>query len=298
MVSSPKLLPPIEQGLVVEISEKTITVNGLPVHYWEAGEDNGRALLLVHGAIGDAELHWKEVILPLAESYRVLAPDLPGYGGSAALPTTSASALVQWLHDFFNALELEQAVVMSSSIGALPARLFASTYPIHTTALIMINGGALPNAPSWLPTLARMPLIGQLMSRMFGRMTNSRRSLGRMIFVKDVLTDEFVQQVEANASNGARLMLGILLHPLPEERTPRVPTLLLWGANDVMTPLDDAEALKKDIPGAKLSAVADCGAMPQLEATDVFVYQVNYFLEHLSHPPKSNLPGVGMLKPK
>ena len=280
------------------MSEKTITVNGLPVHYWEAGEDNERTLMLIHGAVGDANLHWKEVVQPFAETYHIFAPDLPGYGSSAALPELNANALLQWLHSFFDALELEQAVLISNSIGALPARLFASAYPIRTTALVMINGGALPNSPSWLPTLARLPLISQLVFRMFGRMTNSRRSLDRMIFVKDVLTDEFVQQVQANASNGARLMLGLLLSPLPEARTPRVPTLLLWGANDEMTPMDDAEALKKDIPGAQLSAVADCGAMPQLEASDVFVYQVNYYLERLSQPPKSNLPGAGMLKPK
>jgi pimeloyl-ACP methyl ester carboxylesterase len=280
------------------VSEKTITVNGLPVHYWEAGEDNDRALMLVHGAVGDATLHWKETIPLLAETYHVYAPDLPGYGDSAALPELNANTLLQWLHGFFDALELEQAVVIGNSIGALPARLFAAAYPIRTAALILVNGGALPNAPSWLPTAANLPVVGQLVFRMFGRMNNSRRSLERMIFVKDVLTDEFVQQVQANASNGARLMLGLLLHPMPEAHTPRVPTLLLWGANDEMTPLDDAEALKKDIPGAQLSAVADCGAMPQLEASDVFVYQVNYYLERLSHPPKANLPGAGMLKPK
>lgn len=282
----------------MNVSEKTITVKGLPVHYWEAGEDNERTLLLIHGAVGDANLHWKEVILPLAENYRVVAPDLPGYGGSAALPETSASALIEWLLGFFDAIELEQAVIISNSIGALPARLFAAAYPVRTTALVLINGGALPNAPSWLPTLARLPILSQFVSGMFGRMTNSRRSLERMIFVKDVLTDEFVQNVQKNAANGANLMLGMLLYPLPEERTPHVPTLLLWGTNDEMTPLSDAEALKKDIPGAQLSAVADCGAMPQLEASDVFVYQVNYYLDRLSRPPKSDLPGAGMLKPK
>ena len=280
------------------MSEKTITVNGFPVHYWEAGEENENVLMLLHGAVGDANLHWKEVLPLLAETYHVYAPDLPGYGGSALLPEMSVNALLQWLLNLFDALELEKAVLIGNSIGALPARLFAAAYPVRTAALILVNGGALPNSPSWLPTVAKLPLIGQIVFSAFGRLTNSRRSLDRMIFVKEVLTGEFVQEVQANARNGARLMLGMLLHPLPETCTPRVPTLLLWGANDEMTPLDDAEALKKDIPGAQLSVIADCGAMPQLEASDVFVYQVNYYLEHLSQPPKPNLPGAGMLKPK
>jgi pimeloyl-ACP methyl ester carboxylesterase len=268
------------------------------VHYWEAGKGNEPTLLLLHGGIGDAELHWKEVVLPLAETFHVFAPDLPGYGGTAALPEMSVSALVAWLYALLNTLNLEQAVIIGNSIGAVPARLFAAAHSHSVPALILINGGSLPNAPSWLPILARIPGVDQLIFSFFGRMMTSRRSLERMVYVKDVLTDEFVQRVQANTRNGARLMRGMLIYPLPPERTPKVPTLLLWGANDEMTPLVDAEALKKDIPGAKLSPVADCGAMPQLEATDVFVYQVNYFLEHLNHPPKSGLPGVGMLTPK
>jgi pimeloyl-ACP methyl ester carboxylesterase len=292
------LRPLIEQERDVDISQKTITLNTLPAHYLEAGAGNERTMLLLHGGVGDAELHWKEVMLPLAESFHVIAPDLPGYGGTAVLPEMSMSALVEWLFALFNALNLEQAVVIGNSIGAVPARLFASAHSANTSGLILINGGALPHAPAWLPALARIPGIEQLLFFFFGRMVTSRRSLERMIYVKSVLTDEFVKHVQTNTPNGARLMRGMLVYPLPEERTPHVPTLLLWGSNDEMTPIEDAEALKKDIPGAKLSPIADCGAMPQLEATDVFVYQVNYFLDHLGSPPKSNLPGVGMLTPR
>jgi pimeloyl-ACP methyl ester carboxylesterase len=255
-------------------------------------------LLLLHGGLGDAELHWKEAIPPLGETYHVFAPDLPGFGGTAPLPDMSMSTLLDWLRALLDALNLEQAVIIGNSVGALPARLLAAAHPHYTPALILVNGGAIPNPPPILMFLLRIRVVDRLLLALFGRMWTSRRSLERMIFVKDVLTDEFVQRVQANARNGALLMRAMLVHPIPEERVPRIPTLLLWGANDEMTPLVDAEALKKDIPGAKLSEVADCGGMPQLEATDVFVYQVNYFLQRITRPPETGLPGVGMLKSK
>jgi pimeloyl-ACP methyl ester carboxylesterase len=282
----------------VTIQEKTIPVNGLPVSYLEAGETNGRVLLLLHGEIGNASLHWREIIPELAESYHVLAPNLPGYDGSAPLPDISVSALVEWLRAFLDTLGLEQAVVVGGSVSALPARLLAAAYPQYTPAIILVNGGAVPNTPPLLPVLARIPGVSQLLFYLFGRSTVSRSSLESMFFNKAVLTDEFVQQAHASAPAFARLMHGLLISPVPKERTPRVPTLLLWGSDDTMAPLDDAEALKKEIPGAKLSAVADCGHLPQIETTDVFVYQINYFLERLSRPPRSDLPGAGILTPK
>lgn len=282
----------------MDIQEKTTTVNGLPVSYREAGEDNGRALLLIHGEIGDADLHWREVFPELAETYRVIAPNLPGYNGTAPLPEMSMSALVDWLRDFLNALKLEQAVIAGASVSALLARLFSAAYPQYTPAIILINGGAVPNAPPLLPLLARIPGISHLMFYLLGLSTVTRGSLEALFFDKGLMTDEFVQTAQNSAPAFARLMQGTLIYPIPKERTPRVPTLLLWGADDALAPIEDAEALNREIPGARLSAVADCGHLPQIETTDVFVYQVNYFLGRLSRPPSEHLPGVGMLNPK
>lgn len=279
-------------------NEKTVTLNGLPVHYWEAGAENGRPLLLIHSGLGDADLHWRDVIPQFAETYHVLAPDLPGYGGSALLPDMSAGALVRWLHDFLEAVGIEQAVVIGSSLGALYARLFAAAYPKVTPAVVLVNGGAIPGLPRFGQLLIRLPGLGGLLFQMMGRSATSASSVQSMVVTKDTLADDFARRVQSHAPNFARLMQGLFYHPIPAERTPLVPTLLLWGADDPMAPISDAEALKREIPGAKLSPIAECGHLPQLEVPDVFVYQVNYFLGRISRPPKADLPGVSMLSPK
>lgn len=267
---------------------KTIAINGRPARYWEAGAENGRTLLLIHGGVGDARINWCEVMPTLAETFRVIAPDLPGFGESAPLADVSAGAQIIWLKALLNALEIEQAVPIGVSFGALLARLFASTYPEVAPAVILVNGGALPNISRGLSILSRLPLVsGVLFSAMAGSAV-SRAHLESIVTNKTAITDELFANAQANKPALARLMQGLISRPLPEQRVPIVPIMLLWGESDPTAPLEDAEHLCANLPGAALSPIADCGQMPQLEVGEVFAFQVIHFLERLSRP--SHLP--------
>jgi 2-hydroxymuconate-semialdehyde hydrolase len=277
-------------------SDKMIDVEGLPVHYLESGEGNGRALLLLHGGIGDTRANWSQVLPPLAEKFHVFAPDLPGFGETAVLPDLSIEKLVHWLRALLEALEQTEAVVVGASVGGLLARLFAAAEPQYVPAIILINGGTMPQFPGFLPSLVRSPLIGDLALRLFGPTPYSSQALDRLIFVKEALTDELRESGRAAAPAFAGLMRSLVLYSYPDKQPPPVPTLLLWGANDPAMPLALAERLQVEIPGAVLSPVAECGHMPQIEASEAFVFQVTAFLEGLSRARQTNLPGVGMLR--
>jgi len=83
-----------------------ITINGINTRYYEAGQPHKRAMLLLHGGFGAAQLHWSGVLEHFYEYY-VIAPDLPGYGGSAPLPSMRIADLVTWAHDLLEALGLD-----------------------------------------------------------------------------------------------------------------------------------------------------------------------------------------------
>src|SRR5688500_16708615 len=100
----------------MEISEKTISLDGLNVHYLEAGEGRQRTLLLIHGGIGDARLHWEAAMPALAEDYHVVAPNLPGFGKSNTLPRMDTQAMLNWLKSFLDKQQIEQAVVIGNSL--------------------------------------------------------------------------------------------------------------------------------------------------------------------------------------
>jgi pimeloyl-ACP methyl ester carboxylesterase len=149
--------------------------------------------------------------------------------------------------------------------------------------------------PPVFSALARIPLISQLFFAQFGRMGTSPATLKRMIHVPEVLTDSFTNEVRAASGGFARLMKMLFASPMPEKQAPIVPTLILWGADDQLTSVSDAEAIKASIPGAILTTIADCGHMPQLETPDVFVWQVNTFLDNLSRPTQPSRSGPTIL---
>jgi pimeloyl-ACP methyl ester carboxylesterase len=276
--------------------EKTISVNGRSVRYWQDGVANSRVLLLLHGGIGDAHLNWSPGAPALVEHFRVIAPDLPGFGATAALPTMSVESLLEWIKQFLDALGIEQVALGGHAFGALLARLFAAAYPPYVVALIMVNGGTIPNIPPVIRVLARIPLIGRSVFYLLARSTVSPNELARLVRAQGVLNDEFAAQVRANLPGFAAMMRLLAVHPMPQKRTPPVPTLLLWGADDEIVTLKEAERIKGTLGDAMLSPIADCANMPHVEASEVFAWQVIQFIETRNRPSKPDLPGVGKLR--
>ena len=85
----------------MSVGEYEFTLNNRKVTYYEAGLHHSRSILLLHGGIGDAKHNWYDVIPQLAEDYHVLAPNLPGFGGSENLARhRDLSDITAWLIDF------------------------------------------------------------------------------------------------------------------------------------------------------------------------------------------------------
>jgi len=279
----------------METSDKLTRVNGLSVQFLEAGEGRPRTLLLIHGGIGDARLHWEPALAALAEDFHILAPDLPGFGKSDALPRMQTEAMLNWIKAFLESQAVEQAVVIGNSLGGLLARLFAAANPQVVPAVILMNGGGVPDLPGFFRLLERIPGVSQGIFYMLGKTATSPATLKTMFHTEARLTADFLKQAKAAGAGYARMMRMYVGSPMPVAQTPLMPTLILWGANDQLATLKEAEAIKASIPGSTLTEIADCGHMPQLETMDVFVWQVNTFLEKLRRPTQTNRPGAKML---
>lgn len=263
------------------LTEQTVKLKDQVVHYWHSGDVQQLPILLLHGAIGNAWTQWAEVIPFLSDEYRLIAPDLPGYGQSDPLPDMRLEALIAWVDQLLTALEINEAVIIGNSFGALLGRLLAAQKPQRVPALIMCNGGVIPVVPPLARTLAQMPIMGRFLFHRISKSTLSKSNLESVIRVQSVLTPQFYAQVRANQPSLRRLMQALTVSTIPSERIPAIPVLLLWGEEDSISPLVVAKHIQNEIPGAQLAPIAETGHLPQVEAPEVFASQVRLFLRNL-----------------
>ena len=199
----------------------------------KSGERNSRSLLLIHGGFGDATLHWESVLPLLAETFHVLAPDLPGFGQSQPLPVRRTDVLLHWIKSFIDAHQLEQVVLVGNSFGALLVRLFAAANPKYAPAVILINGGGVPDLPAFFKLIEKIPGLSTIIFAQFGKMATDPGALQKLIHIKPVLTDTFYAGAKGASQSFGRMMQMLVSSGIPSERTPLVPTLILWGVEDL-----------------------------------------------------------------
>lgn len=259
-----------------------IEVDGVRVHYQEVGDPNAPPMFLIHG-FAASNLVWSKVFLELAATgFRVIAPDLPGYGYSGKprhLDYTIASQ-AKMVFSLVSQLGISRAVLVGSSYGAAIAATMALDHPALVEKLVLV-GAVTNNRPTryLLMRLFSSPIIGDILSPL---VVGSRRLLRlRMKRVYDKhswVLDE--RRVDARhlplATRGAHRAIIRTVRRWDAERVSRdahqlkQPTLLLWGDTDREVPLRDGERLHEEIPHSRLVVFRECGHLPQEEYPEAF----------------------------
>jgi pimeloyl-ACP methyl ester carboxylesterase len=245
-----------------------ITLSGHAIHFWKGGA--GPGLLLLHAAWGDAEMSWSRVWDQLFHSFTVVAPDLPGFGRSAPLLKPSLSAIAQKLKELIDALHLGQVIVVGNSLSAAVAIQIADEYPKAVSRLVLVNGGYMPLIPGPLRKVIALPIVNQSFRRLIRHFTFSPQTVKRSFADPSRLPAGFFEKIQENARAYARISFDIVMNMTEPQARPSVPTLLVWGARDGLATMNQAEALRQWIPGAKFVTIEDAGHMPQVEQPQEF----------------------------
>src|SRR6185436_12657812 len=266
-----------------------VEVDGVRLHYQEAGDPEAPPMILIHG-FAASNLVWSKVFLEFAAAgYRVIAPDLPGYGYSAKprhLDYTIARQ-AEMVVSFLKQLNIDGAVLVGSSYGAAIAAMIALDHPALVEKLVMV-GAVNNNKPTryLLMRLFGSPIIGDILSPL---LVGSRRLLRlRMKRVYDRhswVLDE--RRVDARhlplRTRGAHRAIIRTVRRWDAERVSRdahlltQPTLLLWGDTDREVPLSDGQRLHEAIAGSRLIVFRECGHLPHEEYPEAFTKVVSDF---------------------
>ncbi|HVO51036.1 MAG TPA: alpha/beta hydrolase [Thermoanaerobaculia bacterium] len=140
------LAGPVAAAPSVPVESRTVSVDGLAMHYLAAGR--GEPLILLHGYAETSRM-WRPLIPSLAGRFRILAPDLPGIGDSGipadGLDMKAAAARI---HAFARSLGVEKARVVGHDIGLMVAYAYAAQFPAETEKLVLMDA-FLPGVGGW-----------------------------------------------------------------------------------------------------------------------------------------------------
>jgi pimeloyl-ACP methyl ester carboxylesterase len=256
------------------LHSKYIDIDGTAVHYLHTGPttlpdvppalDRGALLVLLHAAGSTAGM-WRRQLIGLESEHSAVAIDLPGHGRSSGIDgpgsvEESAAVVLRVLE----ALRLRPSVLVGRSMGGAVALVVAARAPERVRGLVLACSAVRFTLTDEMLASARDVARGRL-PQQFTTDTFSTATgidLMREAWMEQVKTDPRVRLTDLLA---CRAFDGRPLLP-----TIRVPTLVVAGADDGITPVTQAEELAASIAGARLEVIAQAGHQAPLEQSERF----------------------------
>ncbi|WP_049926937.1 alpha/beta fold hydrolase [Halopiger goleimassiliensis] len=267
-------------------NQETTTVavdeHDLEVAYYDEGE--GEPVLLCHG-IPTSSFLWRDVAPPLTDEYRVIVPDMVGYGNSAMHDGFDRSIRAQeaMIDGLVDDLALERVTFVGHDLGGGVGLRYAAHEPNTVTNLVLSNAVCYDSWPIETILELGLPATSKEMS------VDDARNLLEKIFRNtryDDPSEEFVDGMlapwdseEAIVSLSRNAIGTNTSHTTeidPSEISAR--TLLLWGSEDEFQGIEYAERLSDDIPDAELVGVAEASHWVMADRPDRYGDQLREFL--------------------
>lgn len=256
------------------------------MHYVAVG-DAGAPLLLIHGFGGCLE-NWRALLSSLGRRFRVYAIDLPGFGRSDALPPRYRfEDVVQAVGSFIKTFDLASLTVVGHSLGGTVAVEVARLNQSRVDRLVLIDSaGAQATTPFDRPLMS-LALRFQALGRLTIRVLTSRRAFPRV--ARRMVADED----RLNKEQLAALRAGVRQMHLPStvraswvvdrflERVAQVPclTLVLWGAQDQVIPVEQGVAIFKRLQHGQMQVIEACGHVMPMECPEEMLGALLQFLQ-------------------
>jgi abhydrolase domain-containing protein 6 len=242
-------------------SEHTVDVRGLPMRYFESFPDTSRpapeTLVLVHG-FGDSAETWSLMVPRLRGEWRILAPDLVGFGRTPIPPEgMSFSVLTEYLGRFLDEVGAQKITLVGNSLGGAVAIRYAAEHPEMVDHLFLLDSAGLHGEA----TIAAV----QPKTREEARQTVLNVSGTNYRHLPRFILDDVVRRAQEPARQQYRESdePTDVLRYLPQIEAP---TTIVWGERDGLIPTEHADRMHEAIEGSELIVLPDTGHVPQLQA--------------------------------
>ncbi len=286
-------------GLSAYKSSQRLPEDDLEMFYYEAGRPTQPTLMMIHG-LGDEADTWRHVITPLADHFHVIAPDLPGFGRSAKpRRPLKPDFMMGSLTRLMDALKIEKAIFMGSSLGGILSQGLAVHHPDRVMGLVLVDGSLLQAAPMEDRGIKMMsvPLLGEFLYTRLRRDPQAAFDSLRIVYhdldgLPEADRDFLFQRVNRRVwSKGQRRgYFSTLRNLLPwvnqqQAELPGklaqvdIPTLVIYGEHDAIYPASNADAIIKAQPRAEAVQIDGAAHLPQQEDPPAFLNAVTPWLQ-------------------
>ncbi|MEH1788644.1 MAG: alpha/beta hydrolase [Nostoc sp.] len=276
------MIPVVQEQCILQ--DQYIQVASDNIRYWCLG-NKGSTLILLHGG-GNCIEYWQDNILALAAHHRVYAFDMVGAGRSdkPASHDYFIGSGAEVLRAFMDALSIEKATVIGSSAGGAIALKLALTYPERLNKLVLVSSVGMSRKLPTLFRLALMPGLGEFLTRPSRKSavmltkqtmynpTTVRPEYVELLYEMSILPGAHKAKLEALRQNADLCgWKAELINPIVNNLSKITkPTLIIWGKQDRIVPVESAYIAAQKIPNACLHIFDGCGHWASIEKAQEF----------------------------
>jgi pimeloyl-ACP methyl ester carboxylesterase len=285
--------PPRWEQVDWRAHQSWVSIEGHAINTIQLGD--GPAILFIHGLSG-CWANWLEQLCPFAATNRLIAVDLPGFGHSPGFGgEISMEGYARLMVGLLSELGIARASVVGNSMGGLIAAELAAAHPDRVERLVLISAAGMSTyrdrlTRSTLPAVRRLDRLLALGAAWSAANSDSitRRPRLRELALKGIMRHPSrlspqlaAEQVRGAGTDGFLGALDAIIEYDVRDRLPLIscPTLIVWGTNDRLISVRDAERFAAAIKGSRRVIYADTGHTAMLERPHQFNRLLREFLD-------------------
>jgi pimeloyl-ACP methyl ester carboxylesterase len=232
-------------------------------------------IVFIHGAGGDWS-YWHQQRNYFSNTFNLFFMELPGHGGARGEATQEIQGSARWIKAALEDLKVKKPVVIGHSMGGAIAMEIALRFPDLPCALVLVSTGA---------RLKVLPAILDVLARDFEQ---AAAMICKLSFAPDVRPEILKTAVQEMQKNTADVLIGDFtacgrFDFMNEVQAIKLPTLVICGDQDALTPIKYSRYLADKIAGASLAIIEGAGHLPMMEQPDEFNKKVEAFLNSLGN---------------
>jgi len=257
---------------------KTAEIDNNKIRYLEEGSSEN-TLLLLHGLGASAE-RWEHVIPLFAKEYRVIVPDLVGFGHSdKPMVDYTMEYFSEFTSKFVESIGIKKLNIIGSSLGGQIAVEYAVNHNDKIRKLVLVS-------PSGVMKHVTPALNSYISAALYPNNDAALTAFQTMSCVDDIdekTVSEFVERMQLPNAKMAFMstLLGLSNAKAITEKLNMitVPTMIVWGENDPVIPIEYAQSFVSGINDCRFYKIVDCGHTPYVEKPEKFFQTVMDFLD-------------------